>query len=117
MSDIPKKTLEQVVKADGRYPPEAFQFLQETAPGEGHVTGQEICRRLKAKAIERWGLLARVVLGKWGVTATIDFGNMVYLLIEHEFWRKSPTDTIGDFRDVFEFEEAFESTSKYEATE
>ncbi len=117
MSDIPKKTLEQVVRGDGRYPPEAFQFLQETAPGEGHVTGQEICRRLKEKAIERWGMLARVVLAKWNITTTIDFGNMVYLLIEHEFWRKSPTDTIEDFRDVFDFEEAFASAAEFEANE
>ena len=117
MPDKPAKALDQVIKDDGRYPPGAYQFLQEAAPREGHVTGQEICDRLRTKAIDRWGMLARVVLAKWNITSTIDFGNMVYLLIEHEFWRKSPTDTIEDFRDVYDFDTAFASPGKFEPKE
>jgi len=124
----PAKSMEQIIREDGRYPPEAYRFLQEglaraTAAvhgqdalfaGQRHVTGQQICQALRELAIERWGMLARTVLSKWNIHETMDFGNMVYLLIEHGFMRKSESDSIEDFRDVFDFEEAFNKADTFE---
>ncbi len=114
-------SMEDVIRTDGRYPLEAFSFLHEgltkavrdvhggeTGPaGQRHVTGAQLCRSLKDLAIEKWGLLARVVLEKWNIRATIDFGNMVYLLITHNYMRKTEEDSLEDFRDVYSFPEAF----------
>ncbi len=124
MQGIPERSMEEVIRSDGRYPPEAFAFLhdglshavkdihgQEGAPVEDaqrHVSGRQLCLALKDLAIERWGLLAKTVLGKWNIHASIDFGNMVYLLIENNFMRKTDDDSIEDFRDVFDFDEAFD---------
>jgi uncharacterized repeat protein (TIGR04138 family) len=121
MPEQHEKTMEQVIREDGRYPPEAFGFLHEglaravrntygnEAPeGQHHVSGRQLCEALRDLAIEKWGLLAPTVLGRWNVNATIDFGNMVYLLIEHGFMRKTDEDSIDDFRDVYDFADAFD---------
>jgi len=137
-----KKSIEDIIRADGRYPPEAFEFLlkeslsravrevygspaqqgtegshgagtgqtQRSARPDGparHVTGRQLCLALRDEAIEKWGMLAAVVLAKWNIHSTLDFGNMIYLLIEHGMMQKTPEDSIEDFRDVFDFAEAF----------
>jgi len=67
--------------------------------------------------MERWGLLAKTVLAKWNIHATIDFGNMVYLLVEHDFMRKTEEDSLEDFRDVFDFDAAFAPGDSFELKE
>ena len=122
----------EVISADGRYPVQAYAFLNEALAkavketyGEGeepsaseagppretgrqhHVTGKQLCLALRDLAVERWGLLARTVLARWNIHNTIDFGNMVYLLVENNFMRKTEQDDVEDFRDVFDFDQAF----------
>ncbi|MFB3891921.1 MAG: Minf_1886 family protein [Phycisphaerae bacterium] len=119
MGEEPEKSMEEVIRTDGRYPPEAYAFLHEglslaskkvhgeqAASGQRHVTGQQICEALRELAIERYGHLARAVLAKWRINETMDFGNMVYLLIENKFMKKTPEDSIEDFRDVFDLDTA-----------
>jgi uncharacterized repeat protein (TIGR04138 family) len=103
----------------GPYSQEAFQFVRDglahtvkTIHGENkscerHVCGQELCVGLKDYAIERYGLLARTVLSRWGINKTEDFGRIVFAMIEAGLMRKSEEDSLEDFREVFEFEEAF----------
>ncbi|MHC4294867.1 MAG: Minf_1886 family protein [Planctomycetota bacterium] len=119
--------MEEVILADGRYPPEAYAFLHDglsraakqvhgvAAPtsGEHHVTGQEICEAIRELAIERWGMMARTVLAKWNIRRTIDFGNMVYLMISHGFMHKTEEDSLEDFHDVYDFDEAFGPPSQF----
>ena len=121
MSDRPEKKFEEVICRDGRYPREAFAFLHaglaravkdvygEQAKGEGshHVKGRQLCEALRDEALERWGLLAPAVLGRWNIRETMDFGRMVYLLTGSELMKKSDTDSIDDFRDVYDFALAF----------
>lgn len=120
--------MQQVIAEDGRYAPEAFAFLHDglnravqeiytdQAGGEGqhHVSGQQLSHSLRALAIERWGLMAKAVLNKWNVRATLDFGNMVYLLIENNYMRKADGDSLDDFRDVYDFEKAFSNYQTFE---
>lgn len=121
----------EVIFSDGRYPLEAYGFLHEgmsrsvqevhgkEAPaGErNHVTGKQICMALKDLAMEKWGLLAPAVLGKWNIHTTLDFGNMVYLLIDHSFMHKTDEDSLEDFRDVYDFNEAFAMIAEFELKE
>ncbi len=67
-----------------------------------HVSGAELCDGLRELAIDRYGLLARTVLRRWGLRKTEDFGLIVYALIEHGELRSSPEDSLEDFCDVFE---------------
>ncbi|MBN1553606.1 MAG: hypothetical protein JXA11_02590 [Phycisphaerae bacterium] len=118
----PAKTIEEVIVEDGRYRVEGFGFLHEglsravkdvyeepEGPGH-HVTGQQLCQSLRDLALERYGLMAPAVLRSWGVRESIDFGNMVYLLIEHGMMRKTEEDSVEDFRDVFNLERDFDAS-------
>ena len=124
--------MEKVIRADGRYPMEAYALLQEglaravrdkygeeaDAPGgQRHVSGKDLCLGVRAVVLDRYGMLARAVLRKWNVHATIDFGNMVYLLIQHEFMRKTEEDSIEDFRDVFDLDKDLAPGDDFELKE
>ena len=135
----PIENMEEVIRRDGRYPPEAFGFLHDglnhavefvhgdrsaeldpedpEGPNGNHVSGQELCWALRDLALKRWGMLAQTVLRRWNVRRTIDFGNMVYLMIEHGFMRKTEEDSIEDFRDVFDFDEALQFQDEFELKE
>ncbi|MHC4562417.1 MAG: Minf_1886 family protein [Planctomycetota bacterium] len=112
--------IEQIIRDDGRYPPEAFEFLNiglkraaqrrhgEDKPNVSrHVSGEEICLALRDMAVKQWGMLAPTVLKSWNITQTFDFGEMVYLMIKHGVWQKTPEDTVEHFRDVYNFKTAF----------
>jgi len=119
-----KREIDTVISDDGRYKMEAFGFLHEglakavqniygekKAPN-GHVSGKQLCEGIRQLAIERWGMMAPVVLRKWGINGSIDFGNMVYLLIDHGFMRKTDEDSVEDFRDVFHLDKDFDTSTK-----
>ena len=112
----------------GPYPQEAFQFVREglqhtvkmvfgenaskasNAGGEDrHVSGQQLCLGLRDYALVKYGMLARTVLGRWGIQRTDDFGRIVFAMIDAGFMRKSDSDCFEDFQGVYDFEESFES--------
>lgn len=108
-----------------RYPPAAYVFVQEglrqtservyaidddlEGDGSRHVTGQELCVGLRDYAVNEFGPLARTVLHDWGIRQTRDFGKIVFTMIEAGLLRKTDEDSIDDFVDVFNFDEAFPS--------
>ncbi len=122
-----------MLERDTRYSLEAYQFVrdaltyaqdelgmgqQSTGEEEGekqvdaHLTGQQLCEAIRQLATEQFGLMARVVLGRWGVHSTSDFGEIVYNLIEIGMMKKSASDRREDFNDVFDFAQAFEQNFK-----
>jgi uncharacterized repeat protein (TIGR04138 family) len=119
------KTAEQIERAirqDGRYPPEAYEFLHrglahatravygdEAPEGPRHVSGQQLCEGLRRLALQTWGPLAPAVLRRWKIRTTRDFGEMVFLLIRLGLMGKQDADQIEDFDDVYDFAEAFDS--------
>ena len=125
MKDTPLNSVAEMA-ARTPYPPEAFAFVREAlylaavhehGPepemanpallGRRHVTGQQLCEALRDLAIQRWGLLARLVLSSWNIHSTLDFGKIVYAMIENELMQKTEGDSLDDFRDVFDFAQAF----------
>ncbi len=72
-----------------------------------HVSGQQLCDGLRRLALERYGQLAGLVLSKWGVRSTEDFGVIVYSMIDRGEMRSSANDRFEDFRDAFDFQDAF----------
>jgi uncharacterized repeat protein (TIGR04138 family) len=118
----PEKTLQQVVDAVGTYPVDAYLFVREglsyTADkihgqGDGpeaarHISGRDLCMGLREYALQKWGYLARTVLRRWNVTTTLDFGRIVFALVEYNHMQKTEDDTLLDFRQVYDFHAAFE---------
>ena len=114
--------IEQAIREDGRYPPEAYEFLHrglehttrvvygdEAPEGPRHVSGQQWCEGLRELALQTWGPLAPVVLRSWRIRTTRDFGEMVFLLIGLGLTGKQDSDRIEDFDNVYDFAEAFNS--------
>ncbi len=107
-----KKNLETIAREDGRFSPAAIRFVYEglgftakkIADEPRHVTGQTLCEGMMKLAAEKWGRLALLVLKTWGIEATRDFGEIVYLMIRHKWMSAQPTDSIDDFNDVFDFQ-------------
>ena len=104
------------------YPIEAFAFVREglsyavqrvhedpesLAEEDRHISGQQLCLGLRELAIEKYGLLAPVVLEHWRVRRTFDFGRIVFAMIEAGLMTKTHRDSLEDFQAVYDFEEAF----------
>ena len=119
------KDLISVVRST-KYTLDAFLFVQrgleftvnrvhgeadpDAEPAARHVTGEDLCLGLRDYAIEQYGLLARTVLRRWGITRCEDFGNIVFAMVDAGLMQKTDDDTIEDFRDVFDFKQAFSPT-------
>jgi uncharacterized repeat protein (TIGR04138 family) len=123
----PTKSLQEVVDAVGVYPADAYLFVQQglnytvekvhkdTDPeASHHVGGKELCDGLRELALKNWGLLARIVLQRWNITTTMDFGRIVFAMVEHDLLQKTEEDTIDDFRQVYDFRAAFENNYRIE---
>ncbi|MCA8997628.1 MAG: hypothetical protein KDA80_11600 [Planctomycetaceae bacterium] len=85
---------------------------QDLDDDRAHITGQELAEGARELALERYGLLARNVLGHWGIKSTADFGRMVFEMIERGEMRKTDRDQLSDFFDVYDFEDAL--VNKYQ---
>lgn len=125
MQPTPTKSIQQVVAELGSYPIDAFEFVREglsftvqqvhddpenLSPEQCHVTGEQLCLGLRDLAARKWGLLAPTVLARWGIRGTLDFGRIVYALVDNHYMKKQPTDSLEDFRDVYDFNTAFEQS-------
>lgn len=75
-----------------------------------HVSGQELSWGLRDYALDRWGLMARTALRRWGIKETADFGRIVFAMVDNGYMQKQPHDSLDDFRNVFDFEEAFDAS-------
>jgi uncharacterized repeat protein (TIGR04138 family) len=107
----------------GAYPPEAYDFIQQGLSftvqvihgdkkkprATRHVSGQQLCEGLRKFALNQYGMLAATVLRQWNIQSTLDFGRIVFALIEAGQMQKTDDDTLEDFRNDFEFKTAFES--------
>lgn len=99
----------------GELPPDIASAVEQLGGVDRlnrHVTGQQLCQVIRDVALERWGLMARGVLSRWGVTSTADLGQIVFALVNNGWLQKQPSDSIDDFDDVFTFAEAFDRSYK-----
>ena len=80
-----------------------------------HITGRELAEGVRNLALERYGPMARTVLEHWGIHQTEDVGGVVFALVEQGVLVKQDEDSLEDFRNVFDFEEAFELNYPWEA--
>ena len=85
-----------------------LEYCQAQLAHRRHIAGAELANSCRDLALERWGVMARVVLEHWGIRSTADIGAIVFVLVELGFLMAQPTDDIGDFDGVYDFEEAFE---------
>ena len=112
--------LRQVALRDGRYSPEAFRFLfesldtalklagkEEAEGGDRHVSGQEVLAGMRQNALDSFGPLAAHVWRSWGVRETIDWGRIVFLLVDEGLLKRQEGDRVEDFEAGFDFDQVF----------
>lgn len=108
------EAVEEICIKDRRYKSEAYEFLlqalhftQKRLKRDAHVTGRELLEGVRDFAIEQWGPMAKTVLNHWGISRTLDFGNIVFNMIDQKLLSKTEQDSLEDFRDVYDFDAAF----------
>ena len=114
--------IEQIAEQSGRYRREAYLFVyasleytvrklgrNRSATSRGrHICGQELCRGIADYARERYGPMTRSVFAHWNVLSTLDFGRIVFELVDTGMMSKTDEDSLDDFRDVYDFDEEFD---------
>ena len=95
----------------------ALEFSQTRLTERRHITGQELATACRDLALERYGVMARIVLEHWGVKSTADIGGVVFALVELGLLVSQPTDTKEDFIGIFDFDRAFERDHPWNALE
>jgi uncharacterized repeat protein (TIGR04138 family) len=86
---------------------EALETAMEAREERGHIAGGDLLDEIRRLAADRYGVMAGDVFRSWGVNATIDFGRVVFHLVEEGLLRKRDEDSLRDFIDKFDFEQAF----------
>lgn len=86
----------------------ALELCQSRLVDRRHIAGRELALACRDLALERYGVLARIVLDHWGVRTTADLGDIVFILVDLGLLMSQPGDSRDDFVDVFEFDRALE---------
>ena len=108
------KKIEGILEENSSYKFEAYTFvlaaLHDTVsllPKPRHITGGELALGIRKYALDQFGPMAKTVLHHWGVRTTLDFGKIVFALIDVGLLSKQPEDRLEDFDKVYEFEDSF----------
>ncbi len=114
--------MEQIRARETRYHERAYlfvlaalEFCQQRLPERRHIDGRELAVACRDLALDRFGVMARMVLEHWGVTATADIGQLVFTLVDVGLLIRQVTDAQDDFTDVFSFDAAFEASYPWSA--
>ena len=77
-----------------------------------HISGPELLEGVRVLGLRNYGLMAPVVFRHWGLTSTHDFGRIVFEMIDKGEMRKSETDQLSDFHNVFAIDETLANDYK-----
>ena len=113
------EVVQQICEKDERFAPDAYHFVQEglnftlkslKRGGQNahrHVSGQELLHGMREFALKEYGPMSKAVLNEWGIKTTDDIGQIVFNLVNASVLGKNDTDSPGDFKNVFTFDDAF----------
>src|SRR6266542_571141 len=113
------EALESVVGSDPRYQRDGYIFLRDALDfttkhqkkikgvSVRHVSGPELLDGVRRYALKEFGPMVMTVFDSWGVHSCEDVGNIVFNLIGAGVFGKTEEDSIEDFKNVYDFKEAF----------
>jgi len=106
--------IERICEADKRYKRDVYEFVLEALSFTQkkirrlkHVTGEELLEGIRQCLLEKFGPMTLSVLSHWGIEKTEDFGNIVFNLVDNKVLSKTEEDSIGSFKNGYDFKEAF----------
>jgi uncharacterized repeat protein (TIGR04138 family) len=113
------EALDSIVANDPRYHRDAYVFLRDAldfttkqqkkikGTTVRHVSGPELLDGVRQYALKEFGPMVMTVFDSWGIGSSEDIGHMVFNLIGAGIFGKTDQDSIEDFKDLYDFEEAF----------
>jgi len=113
------EALESVVGSDPRYQRDGYIFLRDALDfttkqhkkvkgvSVRHVSGPELLDGVRQYALKEFGPMVMTVFDSWGIHSCEDIGHMVFNLIGAGVFGKTDNDSIEDFKNVYDFQEAF----------
>ena len=113
------EALESLVANDRRYQRDGYIFLRDALDfttkqqkkikgvSVRHVTGPELLDGVRQYALNEFGPMVVTVFDSWGVHSCEDIGHMVFNLIGAGVFGKTEEDSLDDFKNVYDFAEAF----------
>ena len=126
-----EEIVEQIRAKDPRYGRDAYVFLREaldytqqllakpakeSRASRGstkaeepirHVTGQELLNGIRDYALKEFGPMVPTVFAEWGIHRCSDFGEIVFNMVEIGLLAKTEKDSREDFKNGYDFFEAF----------
>lgn len=109
----------QILETEKRFQPGAYFLVREVLDftvdrlaksGSGdkrHVSGRELLEGFRDYLLQEYGPMSATLLRDWGITNCREVGEIVFLFIEHGVFGKQDSDTLDDFDEIYDFEEAF----------
>lgn len=107
--------LDGIIGADPRYRREAYLFTLNALDytlsqleQPRHVTGQELLEGIREYGQEQFGALCLTVFTSWGISTTLDFGQIVFALVNSGLLSKTENDSLDDFKGVFDLRQSLQ---------
>jgi uncharacterized repeat protein (TIGR04138 family) len=113
------EAVERILAEDPRYHRDVYTFVrdaldftvkQQKKSKEGaprHVTPGQLLDGIRIFALKEFGPMVLTVFGYWNVHSCEDLGHIVFNMIRKEILGKNETDTLEQFRDGYDFHQAF----------
>lgn len=116
------QAVSKILERDSAFPRQAYELmpaalnytlrrLQAGQPGaevHGHVNGRQLAEGFRDFMLEEYGPFAADILAKYNIRSTADIGRLVYNLISVGMFGKTENDREADFRNLYDFRDAFE---------
>lgn len=112
--------IEEIIKKDPRYKLDAYEFVmqalsftQRKLNREGHISGKELLDGIREFGLDLYGPMTKTVFQHWGVRTTEDFGEIVFNMVENGVLGKTDKDSRDDFKNVYDFNDTFDTKDKF----
>lgn len=108
------RTVESLAGRKGIFRADAYFFVLQalktamaSEEGPRNLSGDDILDQVRKLGQDRYGPMTGDVFNSWGVRSTLDFGRIVFHLVEADLLRKRDNDSLADFLEKFDFQDAF----------
>lgn len=113
------EALDRIIAADPRWDREAYVFMRDALDftvkqlkknkeeSARHVTPQQLLDGVRQFALKEFGPMVPTVFDHWRVRECGDIGEIVFNLIRSGIFGKTENDSIEQFRNGYDFHEAF----------
>jgi len=112
------EAVDRILTEDPRYHRDVYGFVRDaldftvkqqkkSREGGSHVTPGQLLDGIRMFALKEFGPMVPTVFGYWNVRSCEDLGYIVFNMIRTEILGRNETDTLDEFRNGYDFSEAF----------